>query len=308
MSEREIMTRGCPYHEESSDVNRGAMWKDLNGVLQNTVDALVDEATMSKDEFPDYAVSLPIREMPMPIFPPTKSTHLLQDANGRFDRTVAVALETRYELSDVQPLYVPIGQRDIENAKKTAAAAGWLVSLVEREAVQEVINEQSRQHASVIRAHTFLGMEREDTHEALHANMQQAVTIVAGSLRLLTAETPADMIESTERQLVEHKKTEELARRIGSGAVSTLIRNGAYIEQPLTDHGDFSPELEQYITRTRKVTRDNAKRFRLLESATEAVVLGPDGHYQGGQGMPCPAINGPVQKLSQALLAAKYEY
>lgn len=289
------MSEHCPHHHHSNEAaNRAEIWRELHGAFGVVVSALAEEA--------HYYPAGGIEPRLVPCEAPAASHPLLNGADGSFAEYVTTGIAMRYDSSDFQPLRLPVGRPGAEFAAQLLASNVRLVTAMEAPVMQKALAEQAAQHETVLRQHTFRGVQSGDAHEALQVSFQQGIVSATHALALLTAETAGDHVDETARQLVEKRQVQRLARRIGSAAVSTLIRRGRYVAGPLTETAELSPAMLRYADTTRQLARAATDERRDQESRLVAGEFDADLHQLAAMGMSCPATKGPVQQLSELLV------
>jgi hypothetical protein len=286
----------CPYHtNQYPAADRAAIWRDLHAGFSYATDVLIDAASQYNNEFEPYANELS-PTMLAPSRMPLPDEKRYEIASKSIDAFVAASVETEYASSDFTPLRIPIGRAGKDTAAHTLTSVGWLAQLCDRPGVDVQLNTIADNYADVLINHTFRGVASGDPRDALRNDLQQGLAIIGQSYGILTIDTPSKEIPELEWRLASEKRIQLLARSIGGGAMSSVIRHARYIPRPLKDNAGFAESLETFNTITREDSKARVAEQRELEALLTE--FDPDVHLAANMGGTCPATKGPIQILS----------
>lgn len=281
------ITQICPVHTENATIDRGVIRKRLDVTFQagfDIVPSRIEPApvVVSVEEYIHNTEELAI--------PPIAAL----DPRHEIATYATASTEARHRTSDLIAPHIPIGEHGPALASHLLTGTVRTINTIEQSYpdLQEIAVATPDRQAT-LRYHTFQGIEREDSAAALVINMQQGVLAAAQALALLSVqEVPGYDGERLVQELVDRDLVTQLARAIGSGVVSQLVRHGQTLESPLIVRDGsvhFSTALKAYTDKTREVSRQKAIQARQSPSVhdvTDAIT-----HLLAYSGTTCPAAN-----------------
>jgi len=291
--------QSCPYHHSGQPaVDRAQVWQGLHEAFDQATTVLLAASQAYAPEFADYAARLPIAALPVEAAPVAAGAryHFASEPIASF---VTAQQATTYDSGDFQPLKMPVGTAGEQPARRRLTSVAWLAQLCDRPVPAVRLNAVADAHASVLRAHTFRGVASGDARAALRNGLQQGVAAIGHAHALLTLDVTPDEIYAVEQRLAGNP-LQSVARAIGSGAVSGLMRQARYIPRALRKDASPSQQLSDFLTVTRTESRAQAEQSRRQEA--QLTMFDAETHLAAAMGTTCPATKGPIARLSRVIV------